>query len=92
MIADKMEDLLKTQVEAIKNLSIDKITVWDSMNGKDGGSTTSDFIKSYMSAVPPMNEMFRMAGMELPGFMGKPVTPAPQPARPASEEASHGEA
>ena len=92
MIADKMEDLLKTQVEAIKNLSIDKITVWDSMNGKDGGSTTSDFIKSYMSAVPPMNEMFRMAGMELPGFMGKPVTQAPQPARPASEEASHGEA
>ncbi len=37
MIADKLPELVRTQVEAIKNLKIDKITVWDSMgNGGDG--------------------------------------------------------
>ncbi len=71
ILADKMEDLIKIQVEAVKNLKIDKITVWDSMGGKDGASTTSHFLSSIMKSVPPMNEMFKMAGMELPEFLGK---------------------
>jgi flotillin len=32
MIADKLPELVKTQVEAVKNLKIDKVTVWDTMS------------------------------------------------------------
>lgn len=73
MIADKLEQLTQIQVEAIKNLKIDKITVWDS-NGAgnaDGKTTTANFLSGIMKAVPPMNEMFDMAGMQLPEYLGK---------------------
>lgn len=73
MIADKLEELTKTQVEAVKNLKIDKVTVWDSMGGKEGTSTTSNFLSSMLKTIPPMQEMFQMAGMQLPEFLGKPL-------------------
>jgi len=70
MIADKLEDIVKTQVEAVKNLKIDKVTVWDS--GAAGGkSSTSNFLSGLMKSIPPMNELFDMAGMELPEYLGK---------------------
>ena len=43
MLVDKIEELVKIQVEAVKNLNIDKITVWDSAGGKDGNSSTATF-------------------------------------------------
>ncbi len=70
MIADKMEEIVKVQVEAIKNLKIDKVTVWDSGNGK-GDSSTANFLSGLMKSLPPMNELFDMAGMELPEYLGK---------------------
>ncbi len=82
MIADKIEELVRTQVEAIKNLNIDKITVWDSMSGEGGSSTTSNFLSSILKSVPPMNEMFKMAGMELPTFLGKDQSDAAHPEQP----------
>lgn len=80
MIADKMEDIIKVQVEAIKNLKIDKVTVWDSGNGgADGKTSTANFLSGLMKSIPPMNELFDMAGMELPGYLGKDkVASAPQ--------------
>jgi flotillin len=71
LIADKLEALVKTQVEAVKNLKIDKITVWDGMNGKDGSSTTANFMSSMFKAIPPLNEVFKMSGMKLPDYLGK---------------------
>ena len=71
MLADKMEELVKIQVEAIKNLQIDKITVWDSGAGNgEGKSTTANFVSGLMKSVPPLNEMFDMAGMQLPDNLG----------------------
>ncbi len=71
MIADKLEDLVKTQVEAIKNIKIDKVTVWEGGNQKDGeGNSTSKFISGLYKAVPPMNDLFNMAGMDLPQYLG----------------------
>ncbi len=71
MIADKLPELVATQVEAIKNIKIDKITVWDNMGGGngEGKSTTSDFVSSMIGTLPPFNELFKMAGMELPSFL-----------------------
>ena len=71
MVADKLEELVKIQVEAIKNLKIDKVTVWDGMNGKDGTPTTANFLSGMLKSIPPMNEMFKMAGMDLPTYLGK---------------------
>ncbi|NLW89873.1 MAG: flotillin family protein [Clostridiaceae bacterium] len=73
IIADKLEDIVRVQVEAIKNLKIDKITVWDSNGGtaKDGKTATANFLSGIMKSIPPMNEMFDMAGMELPDYLGK---------------------
>lgn len=71
IISDKLQDIIKLQVEAIKNIKIDKITVWDTGSGKDGTSSTSNFISSLLKSLPPMNEIFKMAGMEIPAFLGK---------------------
>lgn len=73
IIADKLEELVRIQVEAVKNLKIDKVTVWDNMNGANGGSTTSNFLSSLIKSVPPLNELFKSAGMQLPEYMGKEV-------------------
>lgn len=71
LIADKLEEIVKIQVEAIKNLKIDKVTVWDGMGGKDGSPTTANFLSGMLKSVPPLNEMFKMAGMDLPTYLGK---------------------
>jgi len=76
MIADKIEELVRIQVDAIKNLNIDKITVWDSMSGDGGSPTTSNFLSGLMKSVPPLSETFKLAGMKLPEFLGKEIEPA----------------
>ena len=71
LLVDKIEGLVKTQVEAIKNIKIDKVTVWDGSNGSDGKTSTANFISGMMKSIPPLNEMFDMAGMSLPDYLGK---------------------
>lgn len=69
LIADKLPELVKTQAEAIKNIKIDKVTVWENGGGKDGKTSTSNFISGMYKAVPPLQEMFNMAGMQLPDYL-----------------------
>ncbi|WP_422108046.1 flotillin family protein [Winogradskyella sp.] len=69
LIADKLPELVKTQAEAIKNIKIDKVTVWENGNSADGKSSTSNFISGMYKAVPPLQEMFNMAGMDLPEYL-----------------------
>ena len=74
LIADKLPELVKIQAEAIKNIKIDKVTVWENGGGKDGKTSTSNFISGMYKAVPPLQEMFNMAGMELPSYLkGKDI-------------------
>jgi len=75
LIADKLPELVKTQAEAIKNIKIDKVTVWDSgTKGKDGKNSTANFISGMYKSVPPLQEMFNMAGMQLPEYLkGKDI-------------------
>ena len=85
MLADKMEELMKVQVQAIKDLKIDKITVWDNgAAGADGKSSTANFLSGLMKSIPPMNELFDMAGMKLPTYLGEPKdAPKDAPEPPA---------
>jgi len=69
LVADKLPELVKTQAEAIKNIKIDKITVWENGEGKDGKTSTSNFISGMYKSVPPLQEMFNMAGMQLPNYL-----------------------
>lgn len=86
LLVDKLEDLTKIQVEAIKNLQIDKITVWDSMGGKNGGSTTADFLSGIMKAVPPLADTLKMAGVEMPAYLGKTTDTDSTPPAPDAAE------
>ena len=69
MVADKLPELVKTQVEAVKGINIDKVTVWDTGNSTDGKTATSNFISGMMKSVPPLDDLFKMAGMELPSYL-----------------------
>lgn len=71
MLADKMEELMKIQVQAIQGVKIDKVTVWDSGVNADGRTSTSGWLSGMMKSIPPMEELFNMAGMQLPEFLGK---------------------
>ena len=66
IIANKLEMLIAEQVKAIENIKIDKITVWDSGEGKDGKTTTSGFLSGLLKSLPPLNDVYAMAGLELP--------------------------
>ena len=68
MLADKMEALMQIQVDAIKNIKIDKVTVWDGANGEK--TATANFLSGIVKSIPPMQELFDMAGMQLPSYLG----------------------
>ena len=76
MVTDKLEELTRIQVDAVKNLKIDKVTVWDNgQSGADGKSSTAGFISGLYKSVPPLTDLFDMAGMKLPEYLGKPAAP-----------------
>ncbi|MDE0857271.1 MAG: SPFH domain-containing protein [Candidatus Poseidoniaceae archaeon] len=73
LMVEKIEELVARQTEAISNLKIDKITVWDSGNGGNNGEggSTSNFISSLMQSLPPVHDVAKMAGIELPAYLGE---------------------
>ena len=84
MLADKMETLMQIQVDAIKNIKIDKVTVWDGANGEK--NATANFLAGMAKSIPPMQELFDMAGMQLPNYLGTPkAEEAAEPAPDAAE-------
>ena len=78
LLIEKLEEIVKLQTEAIKNIKIDKITVWDSGHNGAGdankGSSTSNFISQFVKSLPALHDVASMAGLELPHYLGK-VTP-----------------
>jgi len=69
LLIEKLPELVKTQVEAVKNIKIDKITVWDSGQGENGNNSTANFVSGMMKTVPPLNDLFNMAGLNLPTYL-----------------------
>jgi len=65
---------MRVQVEAVKNIKIDKVTVWDGGQNGDGKTSTANFISGMMKSVPPLDEVFAMSGMQLPSLLGKKVS------------------
>lgn len=75
LLLEKLPELVRTQVEAIKGINIDKVTVWD--NGgqsADGKGSTANFVSGLLKSVPPLSDLFEQAGMNLPEYLGKRKT------------------
>jgi flotillin len=84
LVTELLPQLVREQVQAIANLKIDKITVWDSGNGADGKSSTASFLSGLAGSVPPLHEIAKNVGVELPQYLGKldsakPPTAATKP-------------
>ncbi|UTA69253.1 flotillin family protein [Emticicia sp. 21SJ11W-3] len=88
LLIEKLPELVKTQVEAVKNIKIDKITVWDSGNGtsENGNSSTANFVSGMMKTVPPLNDLFNMAGLNLPNYLKGEDLPAEKTEEPKTEK------
>ncbi|MGM9767575.1 MAG: flotillin family protein [Candidatus Cryptobacteroides sp.] len=88
LIADKLPELVKTQVEAVKGIKIDKVTVWDG-NGADGKTATSNFISNMMKSIPPLEDLFNMAGMSLPDYLKGTETAKPEDGAKSETQTEH---
>lgn len=86
LLIEKLPELVKTQVEAVKNIKIDKITVWDSGNNENGNGSTANFVSGMMKTVPPLNDLFNMAGLSLPSYLKGEDKPAAGEADAAEKE------
>ncbi|MFO1490758.1 MAG: SPFH domain-containing protein [Kiritimatiellia bacterium] len=80
LLVEKMEDIVAKQVEAIKNIKIDKVVVWD--GGQGEGSSTASFVSGLVRAIPPLQDVAKMAGVELPEYLGRMAEPADAGKRP----------
>jgi flotillin len=84
LLTEKLEQIVTLQVEAIKAIKIDKVTVWDSGAGANGnGGTTANFLAGMVKSLPPLHDVAAMAGLELPKYLGD-AKPEPTPALPVN--------
>jgi flotillin len=70
LMTEKIEQIVSMQIEAIKNMKIDKVVVWDSGEGNGHGGTTANFLSSLIKSLPPLHDVAEMAGLELPKYLG----------------------
>ena len=90
LMIEKLTEVAGIQAQAIQDLPIEKVIVWDGGSGGDGeGGGMAGLGRRLMGALPPMHELAKQVGLELPEFLGKvagksePVADAPA-AEPAS--------
>lgn len=75
LITEQLPALVAEQVKAVAGLKIDKVTVWDGGKGADGKGATAGFLSGLVGSLPPLHEVARNAGVELPAYLGKPGEP-----------------
>ncbi len=68
LLIEKLQDIASVQAQAIQDLPIEKVIVWDG-GGKDGG--LNGLGGRLMGALPPMHELAKQVGLDLPDFLGK---------------------
>ena len=71
LVTEQLPQLVAEQVKAIANLKIDSVTVWDSGKGEDGKNDTANFVSGLVGALPPLHQITKNVGIELPEFLGK---------------------
>jgi flotillin len=86
LVTEQLPQLVAEQVKAIANLKIDKVTVWDSGKGDGGKNDTANFVSGLVGALPPLHQITKNVGIELPEFLGK-LTENPSEAAKILEKA-----
>ena len=86
MLADKMEELMRIQVDAVKNIKIDKVTVWDGAASADGKTATAGFLSGLLKSLPPLEDLYNMAGLSLPDLVAPRKAAESAPAEVPAEE------
>ena len=71
LVIEQLPALVAEQVKAIQNLKIDKVTVWDHGGDGSGNSSTAGFLRGMIGALPPVHELAKQAGIDLPAALGK---------------------
>ena len=71
LVTEQLPQLVAEQVKAIANLKIDQVTVWDSGKGEGGKNDTANFVSGLVGALPPLHQITKNVGIELPEFLGK---------------------
>jgi flotillin len=71
LMTEKIEKIVEMQVEAIRNIKIDKVTVWDSAGGGKDSTATANFLAGLIKSLPPLHDVAAMAGIELPKYLGE---------------------
>ena len=72
LMIEKLTEVAGIQAKAIQDLPIEKIIVWDGGKGGDGESGgLSGLGGRLMGVLPPMHELAKQVGLDLPGFLGK---------------------
>jgi len=71
LVTELLPQLVREQTQAIANLKIDKITVWDGGRSENGKSSTANFLSGLAGSIPPLHEIAANAGVELPEYLGR---------------------
>jgi len=82
LIIERLTEIANIQAKAIQTLPIEKIIVWDG-GGSEGGGL-SNLGKKIMGALPPMHEIAKQVGLDLPTYLGKVAGGHQDPAKPAA--------
>ncbi len=69
LLIEKLEEIAGVQAKAIADLPIEKVMVWDG-GGKDGGGLNG-LGGRLMGALPPMHDLAKQVGLDLPEFLGR---------------------
>jgi flotillin len=92
LVLEQLPQLISEQVKAIRNLKIDKITVWDSGNQGGGDTTTAGFLEGMIGALPPAHELAAQAGIDLPEVLGRGANISKSEPRSETPDTAHPEA
>src|ERR1700722_1331639 len=86
LVADQLPAMIDSQMKGISNLKIDKVVVWG--GGEEGKGGVSRLLKDLITGLPPVTDLARAAGVELPPVLGRvqsAVTAAPTEPAPESK-------
>lgn len=80
LMLEHLDNLAETAATAISKIKFDKIVVWEQA-GKDGSSSTANFLHGLSRTLPPMMQVMKdIGGVELPEYLvklGGGETPSP---------------
>ena len=85
LLIEKLQEIAGIQAQAIQDLPIEKIVVWDG-GGADGG--LNGLGGRLMGALPPMHELAKLVGLDLPDFLGRLNQEQSDAATPPADEAA----